>query len=83
MLKSAFLIAIELSIGSRAAFAVCMPISVADQIWSNKQVHWIFVGRKSEQGDVAPIAFAARIARHSSGFICGCLRFIRWPLSTR
>ena len=44
MLKFAMLLAIGLAAGGRAAFAACAPIPGAAQIWSNKQVHWVFIG---------------------------------------
>lgn len=44
MSNFALLLAIGLSVGVRTAFAACTPIPGADQIWSNKQVHWVFIG---------------------------------------
>jgi len=56
MHKSVLLLAIGLSIGGRAAFAACTPIPGADRIWSNKQVHWVFVGEVHGSNE-APAAF--------------------------
>jgi hypothetical protein len=44
MPKFALLLAIGLSVGVRSVFASCTPIPGADQIWSNKEVHWVFIG---------------------------------------
>lgn len=44
MPKFALLLAIGLSVCVRSLFASCTPIPGADQIWSNKQVHWVFIG---------------------------------------
>jgi hypothetical protein len=56
MPKFVFLLAIGLSISSRTTFAVCTPISGADQIWSNKQIHWVFVGEDHGSNET-PAAF--------------------------
>jgi len=44
MLKFALLLAIGMLVGGRAASAACTAIGGAAQIWSNKQVHWVFIG---------------------------------------
>lgn len=56
MPKSALLIVIGLLIGSQAAFAACTPVPGADQIWSKKQVHWVFVGEVHGSNET-PAAF--------------------------
>lgn len=44
MPKFAVLLAIGLSVGVQSVFASCTPIPGADQIWSNKLLHWVFIG---------------------------------------
>ena len=44
MLKFALLLAMGSAIGGQAAFAACAPIPGAAQLWSNRQVHWVFIG---------------------------------------
>lgn len=56
MPKFVFLLAIGLSISCRATFAACTSIPGADQIWSNKQVHWVFVGEDHGSNET-PAAF--------------------------
>ncbi|MGB6305954.1 MAG: hypothetical protein WBF45_19555 [Acidobacteriaceae bacterium] len=56
MLKFALLLAIEFSVGGLGAFAACTPIPGADQIWSNKRVHWVFIGEVHGSNE-APSAF--------------------------
>jgi hypothetical protein len=51
------LILLGLSITSQASFPACMPIPGANQLWSNKQVRWIFVGELHGSNET-PAAFA-------------------------
>ena len=54
--KLALLLALGSSVGGSFAFAACAPIPGASQIWSNKQIHWVFVGEVHGSNE-APAAF--------------------------
>src|SRR5690348_11451517 len=56
MQKFALLLAIGLSVGGGTAFSACTPVPGADQIWSNKRVHWVFIGEVHGSNE-APEAF--------------------------
>jgi hypothetical protein len=56
MLKFALLLAIGMLVGGRAASAACTAIGGAAQIWSNKQVRWVFIGEVHGSNEV-PEAF--------------------------
>lgn len=56
MPKFAFLLTFGLLVGGRVALAACAPIPGADQIWSNKDVRWVFVGEVHGSNE-APEAF--------------------------
>jgi len=44
MFRRIFLVVIALSAGGFSTFAACDPITGAEQVLSNPQLHWIFVG---------------------------------------
>jgi hypothetical protein len=48
--------AIGLTVGALPAFAACMPIPGADQIWSRQRLRWVFVGELHGSNE-APAAF--------------------------
>jgi hypothetical protein len=54
--KFALLAAIGLFIGECPAFAACAPLRGAEQIWSNKHIHWVFIGEMHGSNET-PAAF--------------------------
>lgn len=50
------LVFIALLVSDHQAFAKCKALAGADQIWSNKQVHWVFVGELHGSNET-PAAF--------------------------
>ena len=56
MLRFILPLLIGLLLSSRTTFAICTPFPGANQIWSNDQVHWIFVGEDHGSNET-PAAF--------------------------
>lgn len=55
LLLNAFL-AVPISVQAPVASSVCFPISGADQIWSQRSLHWVFVGEMHGSNET-PSAF--------------------------
>src|SRR5579863_6228886 len=56
MPQFALLLVVGLSVGSGVLTAAYAPIPGSDQIWSNKQVHWVFIG-ETHGSNETPAAF--------------------------